>query len=165
MNPLTKSICNAWQWSGRHLKLEINNVGEINFLSAPSYIDTPTCELKFSGRVILMDRPAEVLTKTLIYRTSTYTARDTFDLAAVYLYDREALAEIARCPIITERIVEAASNRIALAKRLYQAEMSNVINPTSRGEVFIDQTCEIALEALREIRKLVPMSDNTRGNW
>jgi hypothetical protein len=43
-----------------------------------------------------------------------------------------------------------------LAKRQYQAEMRNVINATPRGEEFIDGACEIALEALVEIRNLIP---------
>lgn len=164
INPVTKSICNNWQWPGKHLKLEIKDVGEIVFLDAPSFIDDATYKFEFAGRTILIDRPAEILTKKLIYRASTFTVCDTYDLAAVYLYDRDALIEVAQCPLITQRVIDATVNRIALAKTLYQSEIRNVINPTSRGENFIDRACDIALEALREIQRYLPASGNAHGN-
>jgi hypothetical protein len=38
-NPVTKSLCDSWQWPGKYLKLILRDVGEIDFLNAPSYID------------------------------------------------------------------------------------------------------------------------------
>jgi hypothetical protein len=87
------------------------------------------------------------MTKQLVYRASTYTARDAFDLAAIYLLEPSALEEIAKCPAITDPV---------LAKRQYQADMRNLINVTRRGEEFIDRACEIALEALRRSRSSSP---------
>jgi hypothetical protein len=49
-------------------------------------------------------------------------------------------------------------------KSRYQAEMRDVINPTARGEEFIDRSCEIALEALAELITLVPKEENEAGN-
>jgi hypothetical protein len=157
-NPVTKSLCNTWQWPGKYLKLILSDVGEIDFLTAPLYIDNPTYEMPFGDRSIAAERSAEIATKKLVYRASTYTARDTFDLAAIYLYDRSALGEIAQSPAITPHIVSAALNRLNLAKGRYQSEMRQVINSTSRGEEFIDRSCEIALEALGEIQNLIPQS-------
>jgi hypothetical protein len=42
--------------------------------------------------------------------------------------------------------------------------MRQVINATPRGEEFIDRTCEIALEALAEIRTLIPKNETEPGN-
>src|SRR4029077_298325 len=134
----------------------MRDVGEIDFLNAPSYIDNPTYQMKFGGRSIAAERSAEIATKKLVYRASTYTARDTFDLAAIYLYDRSALGEIAQCPAITDHVVSSALNRLNLAKHQYQSEMRKLINSTPRSEEFIDKSCEIALEALAEIRNLIP---------
>jgi hypothetical protein len=155
-NPVTKSLCDSWQWPGKYLKLIVRDVGEIDFLNAPSYIANPTHQLKFGERAIAAERSAEIATKKLVYRASTYTPRDAFDLAAIHLHDRSALREIAQSPAITHHVVSSALNRLNLAKRQYQAEMRNVINATARGEEFIDGACEIALEALVEIRNLIP---------
>lgn len=154
-NKVTKSLCDTWQWPGKYLKLILRDVGEIDFLNAPSYIDNPTYELKFGERSIAAERSAEIATKKLVYRASTFTARDAFDLAAVHLYDRSALGEVAQSPAITRHVVSSALNRLNLAKRQYQSDMRSLINATSRGEEFIDRACEIALEALVEIRDLI----------
>jgi hypothetical protein len=155
MNPVTKSLCDTWQWPGKYLKLILRDVGEIDFLNAPSYIDNPTYQLRFGDRSIAAERSAEIATKKLVYRAPTYTARDTFDLAAIYLHDRSALGEIAQSPAITHHVVSSAQNRLNIARSVYQAEMRKVINPTPRGEEFIDKSCEIASEALAEIQNLI----------
>lgn len=159
INPVTKSLCDSWQWPGKYLKLILHDVGEIDFLNAPSYTENPTYQLKFGERSIAAERSAEIAAKKLVYRASTYTPRDTFDLAAIYLYDRTALVEVARSPAITHHVVSSALNRLNLAKHQYQLEMRQVINSTPRGEEFIDRSCEIALEALGEIWNLIPNNE------
>lgn len=156
MNPVTKSLCDSWQWPGKCLKLILRDVGEIDFLNAPTYTGNPTYELRFGERSIAAERSAEIATKKLVYRASTYAARDAFDLAAIRLYDRSALAEIAQSPAITHHVVSSALNRLNLAKGQYQPEMRSLINATPRGEEFIDRACEMALEALVEIRDMIP---------
>ncbi|MGC2777851.1 MAG: nucleotidyl transferase AbiEii/AbiGii toxin family protein [Bradyrhizobium sp.] len=159
LNPVTKSICDAWQWPGKYLKLVLRDVGEIDFLNAPTYTDDPTYQLSFGERSIPAERPAEIATKKLVYRASTYTARDTFDLAAIYLYDRPALGEIAQSPAITRHVVASAQNRLNLAGHKFQSEMRDVINLTPRGDQFVDKSCEMALQALAEIQSLVQRRD------
>lgn len=159
VNPVTKSLCDSWQWPGKYLKLTLRDVGEIDFLNAPSYTANPTYELRFGERIIAAERPAEIATKKLVYRASTFTARDAFDLAAIHLYDRSALGEIARSPAITHHVVSSALNRLGLAKDQYQADMRSLINATPRGEEFIDRACEMALEALVEIRGMIPETE------
>lgn len=156
INPVTKSSCDTWQWPGKYLKLILRDVGEIDFLNAPTYTGNPTYELKFGERSIAAERSAEIATKKLVYRASTFTARDAFDLAAIHLYDRSALGEIAQSPAITHDVVSSALNRLNLAKGQYQSDMRSLINATPRGEEFIDRACEIALEALVEIRNRIP---------
>lgn len=156
MNAVTKSLCDSWQWPGKYLKLILRDVGEIDFLNAPTYTGNPTYELRFGERSIAAERSAEIATKKLVYRASTYAARDAFDLAAIHLHDRSALVEIAQSPAITLHVVSSALNRLNLAKHQYQPDMRNLINATPRGEEFIDRACEMALEALEEIRGLIP---------
>jgi hypothetical protein len=45
-----------------------------------------------------------------------------------------------------------------------QSEMRKVINATTRGEEFIDKSCEIALEALVEIQDLIPKNGTEPSN-
>lgn len=156
MNPVTKALCDSWQWPGKYLKLILQDVGEIDFLNAPTYTDTPTYQLAFRDRSIPAERSAEIATKKLVYRASTYTPRDAFDLAAIHAFDRPALDEIARSPAVTRQVVSAATNRLTLARHQFQSEMRSVINATPRGEALIDRSCDIALEALEEIRGLIP---------
>lgn len=162
VNPVTKSLCDNWQWPGKYLKLILRDVGEIDFLNAPSFTDNPTYELRFGERSIAAERSAEIATKKLVYRASTFTARDAFDLAAIHLYDGSALGEIAQSPAITHHVVSSALNRLNLAKGQYQSDMRSLINATPRGEEFIDRSCEIALEALEEIRNLIPEREPER---
>lgn len=159
INPVTKSLCDSWQWPGKYLKLILRDVGEIAFLNAPSYTANPTYDLKFGERSIAAERSAEIATKKLVYRASTFTARDAFDLAAIHLYDRSALGEIARSPAITHHVVSSALNRLNLAQHQYQSEMRSLINATPRGHDLIDGACEMALEALVEIRNSIPGSE------
>jgi hypothetical protein len=163
INPVTRSLCDTWQWPGKCLKLILRDVGEIDFLNAPSYTANPTYRLKFGDHSIPAERSAEVATEKLVYRAASYTARDAFDLAGIYLFDRSALNEVANCPAITDDVVLSALNRLNLAKDRYQEEMRAVINATKRGEEFIDRSCEIALEALAEIRKLIPGNETERS--
>jgi hypothetical protein len=76
------------------------------------------------------------------------------------MHDRSALGEIAQSPAITHHVVLSALNRLNLAKHQYQADMRSLINATPRGEEFIDRACEIALEALVEIRGLIPEGES-----
>jgi Nucleotidyl transferase AbiEii toxin, Type IV TA system len=155
INPVTKSLCDTWQWPGKYLKLTLRDVGEIDFLNAPLFTDNPTYQLRFGDRSIAAERAAEIATKKLVYRASTFTARDTFDLAAICLHERSALDEIAKSPAITHQVVSSTLNRLNLAQSAYQSEMRQVIHATARGEEFIDTSCEIALEALAEIQRLI----------
>ncbi|GLH78077.1 hypothetical protein SSBR45G_29850 [Bradyrhizobium sp. SSBR45G] len=161
INPFTKSLCDTWQWPGKYLKLILRDVGEIDFLNAPTFTDDPTYQLRFGERAIAAERPAEIMAKKLIYRAATYTARDTFDLAAVYLYDRPALGAIAQSPAITRHVISSVQNRLNLARHQFQAEMRAVINLTSRGEQVVERSCEMALQALAEVESLVHARDES----
>ena len=163
-NPVTKSLCDTWQWPGKYLKLILRGVGEIDFLNAPTYTDNPTYQLRFDERGIAAERSAEIATKKLVYRASTYTARDTFDLAAIYLYDRSALFEIAQSPAITHHVVSAALNRLNLAKSQYQLEMRKVINSTQRGEEFIIKPARLRWKPSWRFRIQSPRNETEPGS-
>jgi hypothetical protein len=157
VNPVTKAICDTWQWQGAYLKLIVKDVGGIDFLNSSAFTDDPTTDFGFRERVIPRERPAEVIAKKLIYRASTFKKRDMFDLAGTWLFARDEVLKAAGTPYVTADRIKAAINRIELGQGLFQSQMRRDVNPTERGETFIDQACEIALEALREMQR-VPRS-------
>jgi hypothetical protein len=157
VNPVTKAHCDTWQWQGAYLKLIVKDVGGIDFLSSSAFTDEPTTDFLFRERVIPRERPAEVIAKKLIYRASNFKKRDMFDLAGTWLFERDEVLKAAGTPHVTPDRIKAAINRIELGKGMFQSQMRKDVNPTERGETFIDQVCEIALEALREMRR-VPRS-------
>jgi len=148
VNPATRALCDTWHWPGNYLKLIVSDLGEIDFLNSSTYTDDPTAEFLFDGRTILKERPCEIIAKKLIYRASTYKERDMFDLAATWLFDRDEVFKAAASPFLPEMKIKAAIARVELGRKLFQSNMRSEINPTERGETFIDGTCGIALEAL-----------------
>jgi hypothetical protein len=65
------------------LKIVFENVGEIDFICAPSLTDNPTVKAKVRGRDVLLETPAEIITKKIYYRGAAMQPRDMFDIACV----------------------------------------------------------------------------------
>lgn len=67
----------------RALKIAFEDLGEIDFICAPSLTANPTMEIRLRGRNILLETPAEILAKKVYYRGASMQPRDMFDLACV----------------------------------------------------------------------------------
>nr|WP_244428332.1 nucleotidyl transferase AbiEii/AbiGii toxin family protein [Sinorhizobium fredii] len=81
----------------RTLKIVFENVGEIDFICAPSLTDNPTVKAEVRGRDVLLETPAEIIAKKIYYRGAAMQPRDMFDIACVLRthgveYLNEALA-------------------------------------------------------------------------
>ncbi len=68
--------------------------GRVDILVAPSLTGLPPSVMEIDERVVLVDDPAEVLAKKLLYRASELRTRDVFDLAFVVRHAPECLAAI-----------------------------------------------------------------------
>jgi hypothetical protein len=81
-NPAAAAISPRFRYPGHYVKFELPD-GEIDFLS-PSLLTTPgyTAET-FKGRAVALETLDEVIVKKVRFRSSQFTARDIFDLAAV----------------------------------------------------------------------------------
>lgn len=154
-NPITRDICwdaarqrASYQYSGHHLKLILTGVGEVNFLTASSLVDDSTAEFSFNGRIIDRERPCEVIAKKIYHRGTTFKGRDVFDLAGTFLVRPDELSDAAGSLFMTPEIYERARLRIETKRRAFKEDMSDEVNPTDFGKSYMENSCEVALEAL-----------------
>lgn len=89
LNPKTQGYAldinpDGYQSDGsRTLKIVFENVGEIDFICAPSLTDNPTVKAEVRGRDVLLETPGEIIAKKIFYRRATMQPRDMFDIACV----------------------------------------------------------------------------------
>jgi len=65
------------------LKLAYQDLGEIDFICAPSIVNEPTVQREVRGRIVALETPAEIIAKKVYFRGWNFQPRDMFDLAAV----------------------------------------------------------------------------------
>lgn len=65
------------------LKLAYLDLGEIDFICAPSIVADPTGRSEVRGRMVALETPAEIVAKKVYFRGWNFQPRDMFDLAAV----------------------------------------------------------------------------------
>jgi len=75
-----------------------DNIGEIDVICCRALLPHPTESARIRGRIVDLEKPAEIIAKKVFHRGATLQPRDMFDLAAVARalgerYVREALAE------------------------------------------------------------------------
>ncbi|MVA27551.1 hypothetical protein V6582_14505 [Agrobacterium vitis] len=154
-NPVTRDICwdaarqkTNYQYPGHYLKLILTGVGEIDFLTASSLVDDSTTEFSFNGRIIDRERPCEVIAKKIYYRGTTFKSRDVFDLAGIFLVMPNELSVAAASLFMTPEIYERARLRIETKRDAFKEDMFEEVNPTDFGTSYMENACELALEAL-----------------
>lgn len=164
-NPITRDICwdaerqaANYRYSGHYLKLVSTDIGEIDFLTAPTIIDGSTTEFSFNGHIIDRERPCEVIAKRIYYRGTTFKSRDVFDLAGTFLVMPDELSEAARSPFMTSEVYDRARLRIGIKMDAFKEDMSDQVNPTEFGRSYMENACELVLEALDFMRHRPEMS-------
>ncbi|ALV29970.1 hypothetical protein APZ00_08660 [Pannonibacter phragmitetus] len=111
----------------RSLKLSFSGIGEIDFICCSHLTSQPVSFENISGRRVMLEVPAEIISKKIYYRCGMLQPRDMFDIAAVLHCCggeilKAALAPIAgRCAIA----LEAASR---MNPQFAQAGMSALQN-------------------------------------
>jgi len=65
--------------------------GEIDIVVAPTLVPNPTLSSQLLDREVRLERSAEIIAKKMWHRGDRVTARDLFDLAAVYELDLSEL--------------------------------------------------------------------------
>lgn len=89
LNPETQDIAlhrmpDSYNGDGsRILKLAYMDLGEIDFICAPSITDAPFSQSEVRGQTLALETPAEIVAKKVYFRGGSFQPRDMFDLAAV----------------------------------------------------------------------------------
>lgn len=65
------------------LKIVFEGMGEIDFISASSITDKPALAAIIRDRQVMLETPAEIIAKKIVYRGARIQPRDIFDIAAV----------------------------------------------------------------------------------
>jgi len=66
----------------RALKIVFAGIGEIDFICCDPVTATPSIEAEILGHRIMLETPAEILAKKIVFRGSQMQPRDMFDIAA-----------------------------------------------------------------------------------
>ncbi|CAN7529878.1 nucleotidyl transferase AbiEii/AbiGii toxin family protein [Rhizobium sp. LjRoot254] len=154
-NEVTRRICwnpktgrADYQWPGSYLKLIVFGKGEIDFLNATTLVETPTAPFEFAGRVLMRERPREIIAKKIYYRGSVFKGRDVFDLACTYHIMPEELRIAARSSYLSPDILKRVEFRINSQKEALTEAIAEDTNPTEIGIPLIETACETALAAI-----------------
>jgi hypothetical protein len=81
----------SYQESSNFIKF-VTPHGEIDFIVAPHLLKRYATARTVGTRLALVETPAEIVAKKLLYRAADFTARDIFDLA--FLIERDALGDL-----------------------------------------------------------------------
>ena len=83
-----------WKTDGhRFCKFVFTDIGEIDFIAAPSLTKSPTIEREVQGVQTLVETVPEIITKKVFYRGGNITPRDVFDMAAASTVCRAEVAD------------------------------------------------------------------------
>lgn len=89
MNPIIQEyhlplLPNDYELEGGHaLKIVFDGIGEIDFICCPSLTEKPTKRTTIRGHDVLLETPAEIVAKKVVFRGKRLQPRDLFDIAAV----------------------------------------------------------------------------------
>ncbi|TWD55260.1 nucleotidyltransferase AbiEii toxin of type IV toxin-antitoxin system [Agrobacterium vitis] len=88
LNPQTQSYSlsitpSDYETDGTHaLKIVFDGIGEIDFICCGTVTTEPTRDIEVKGRRILLETPAEIIAKKIVFRGKRLQPRDIFDIAA-----------------------------------------------------------------------------------
>ncbi|MCM2477790.1 nucleotidyl transferase AbiEii/AbiGii toxin family protein [Rhizobium sp. CG5] len=159
-NLVTRTICwndetgkPDYRYPGHYLKLIVKGSGEIDFLGASPLIENATTLFEFEEREIVRELPSEVIAKKIYYRGSMFKARDVFDLAGTFLVLPDELLNAAASPFLTPDVYDRAQLRIETRIDAFHDEIHEEVNPTEFGRSYMEDACELALEAIELLRR------------
>jgi hypothetical protein len=75
----------------RSLRLVFDNIGEIDFIVAPTLTSSPTTQADIEGEAVLLETIPEIITKKIYYRAASIKPRDIFDVAAASKQHKDSL--------------------------------------------------------------------------
>lgn len=148
-NPASAKISDKFQWPGHYLKFELD-AGEIDFLSPPLQTEPGFTWAKYGDRRIAIETPEEVIIKKIRFRSTRFTPRDVYDLAAV-AKERAGLATI-----MAQETADALP-RLQESIRVLEAkgvDISRYVNVTEKGEAILPDAFRFAKATISEATEI-----------
>lgn len=112
------------------LKIAFDSIGEIDFICASAVTDDPAFAATIRGRQVMLETPAEIIAKKIVYRGARIQPRDIFDIAAVtrargeaYLIDALLpFSEDCRPALEAARKMDAGLARSVMSRLIHRDE-------------------------------------------
>lgn len=84
-----------YETDGAHaLKIVFDGIGEIDFICCGTVTADPTRNVAVNGRNVLLETPAEIIAKKIVFRGTRLQPRDIFDIAAASIsLDEDVLVD------------------------------------------------------------------------
>ena len=92
LSDCASALTHDYDESAGHIKLFLSH-GEIDFVVATPLLASPFENVRLLSRSINLELPAEIIAKKMWHRGDRATARDLFDLAAVYEFDPKSIRD------------------------------------------------------------------------
>ena len=116
LNDKVEDLTTHYREDSQHVKLIFDDLGEVDFVSAPRLVANSTQAATIHGREVLLDKPEEIIAKKCFYRADGFTARDVFDMAVFLAKDPSVVKKnlgilTARSEDIQRRLAFYATNK------------------------------------------------------
>lgn len=155
LNPTTQGYSlqlNADEYvsDGTHaLKIVFADVGEIDFICAPSLTSDPTSRITLRGIEVDVETPGEIIAKKVHYRGASLQPRDMFDLACVAKARGDGYVIQALSPF-KDKVAAALSVAQRMDPRLASTVMGKLQSKAGYAE--ISKTAQaMTISLLREV--------------
>lgn len=139
---------------GHALKISFGDAGEIDFICCAALTEPAARPAAVNGQQVMLETPAEILAKKILYRGSRLQARDMFDIAAtVQALGRDDIVAALK-PFAAE--CEAALNVAQRSNRMFTSRiLSQLIvrdGFASLYETAREETCELLKAVIQPSR-------------
>lgn len=126
---------------GTHaLKIVFDGIGEIDFICCGTVTADPAGNVDVNGRNVLLETPAEIIAKKIVFRGKRLQPRDIFDIAAATIsLDEDALVDAlkpsakqcAEALLVAERMDHGFA--AAIMSKLLAREGFNTLHQTAQA--------------------------------
>lgn len=123
LSAVAEGISRSYLETSSFVKLYLEE-GEIDFIVAPDLLPSATIRQEVLGTPVEVQRPAEIATKKMFYRSDDFQVRDIFDVACVLQREPASLEE-ARSLVGAKRLQLEA--RVRALEPIYGRDASKLI--------------------------------------
>lgn len=99
VNDAVEDSVHRYAEQANYIRLTFKDRGEVDFICAGQVSSRKASLREICGYSVFVEDSIETIAKKIHYRGEEFTARDVFDLATVYKFQRQALLDEYKCMI------------------------------------------------------------------